>query len=346
MTDRTLFARFLLLLFLGLFLSGFILPRRYDIPYPKTPGPQFTPNVRREHIDAISVNQSELVLVGDSVLYLGIDPDALSGQLDLGTYSMGVPGSGSAVWYLILKNIILDAVPRPKAVVILFRDTMLTAPSYRTTGRYFGIVDEFASRNESLLTRLAYIDQMNPLEKLAEQYLPLYSARWEIREGLDRRIRYTAPGALLGCASDCTDDAINSTFGRDRVDAVALNQAVEDAGAILYSKDAMDFDDQIDGSFLPAMIQLAEENGIVLIFVRTKTLIFPEAAAEPLALRGYIESLDRYLSQQEQVYFIDFAHDARLDNTYFLDSMHFNAEGKTAFTRILADELRPILNRP
>lgn len=342
MNTQAVFSRYLLFLFGTLLVSSFYLPGHYDIPYPQSLGPQFKPNVRRDYIDAISTDQPELVLIGDSVLYLGVDEPMLTNQLGMKTYSLGVPGSGSAAWYLILKNVVLGAAHRPKYVVILFRDTMLTTPSFRTTGRYFGLVDDFAGRKEPLVTQLAFIDQMNPIEKLAEQYFPLYSARWEIRDGLDSRIRYTAPSALLNCPAECTDDAINSIFGRERVDVVALNQAVEDAGQTLYAPAAMDFEDQVERSFLPATIQLARENDLTLVFVRTKTLIFPEYASEPFALRRYIESLDTYLSESG-AYYLDYAHDPRIKDTYFFDSLHFNADGKEAFTQMLADELRPFL---
>ncbi len=343
MNTSSVFSRYLLFLFGILLATSFYLPGRYGIPYPQSLDPQFKPNVKREYVDAISEKQPQLVLVGDSVLYLGVNEEVMSERLGMNTYSLGVPGSGSAVWYLILQNLILEASPRPKYVVVLFRDTMLTVPAYRTTGRYFGVVDDFADRNEPLVAQLAYINQMNPVEKMAEQYFPLYSARWEIRQGLDNRLRYNAPSMLFNCFSECTDEAINSIFGKERVDVTALNQAVEDAGKTLYAPAVMDFNAQLDKSFLPPMIQLAKENDIILIFVRTKTLNFPEISSEPFELRRYVESLSAYLAGQNTVYFLDFAHDPGILNTYFFDSMHFNSEGRQAFTQILADELRPIL---
>jgi lysophospholipase L1-like esterase len=110
----------------------------------------------------------------------------------------------------------------------------------------------------------------------------------------------------------------------------------------LYAPAMMDFDSQVDRSFLPAMLQLAKENDLVLVFVRTKTLIFPEYTSEPFALRSYIQSLNSYVTQRG-AYFLDFAHDARIKDTYFFDNLHFNAEGREAFTQILANELEPLL---
>jgi hypothetical protein len=343
MSQRTLFQRYILYLAISLLILSLYLPLRYGIPYPKPLGPEFKPNVKREYGEVIAERRPEVVLVGDSVLYLGVDQESLSSQLGRETYSIGIPGSGSAVWYLILKNVIIESTPQPKYVMVFFRDTMLTIPSYRTTGRYFGIVDDFAGRNEPLVTELAFIDQMNPLEKLAEGYFPPYNARLEVREGLDNRVRYVAPSLLFDCAVECTDGAVNSVFGQDRVNVTALNQAVEDAGRTLYSPQMMDFDARVERSFLPAMIQLAQENDITLILVRTKTMNFPEENSAPPVLREYISSFDEYLSAQEDVYFLDFGHDPRLLNSYYFDSLHFTDEGKAVFTALLAEELQKIV---
>lgn len=341
MNTRLVFSRYLWLLLGIILISSFYLPSRYGIPFPQTLDPQFSPQVKKEYIDTVFAKSPDLMVIGDSVSE-GVDEEVLAKRLNIKTYRLSIPGSGSAVWYLTIKNVILGSLHHPKYLVIVFRDTMLTAPSYRTTGRYFGLVDDFAGRREALVAQLAYINQMSPLEQLAEQYFPLYSARLKLRDGLDQRVRYMAPAMLLNCSVECTDAAINSIFGKERVDAVALNQAVDDAGQTLYAPAVMDFNSQVDRSFLPAMLQLAKENGLTLIFVRTKTLTFPEYASEPSALRNYIQFLNSYVTQRG-AYFLDFAHDASIKDAYFMDTLHFNAEGKIVFTQILAKELEALL---
>lgn len=338
-----MFSRYIWLLIAVLLIVNPIVPGRYDIPYPQTLGPKFDPIVKRERINAISESKPEIVLIGDSVLYFGIDQKQLTSQLNIETYSLGVPGSASAVWYLTLKNIILDADARPKYVIIFFRDTMLTLPAFRTTGRYFELLDDFAGPREPVVTELAFINQMSPVEKLAEQYFPLYSARWEVRKRLDARLRYGMSSALLNCPEPCADDALNSIFGKQGVDIVALNRAVEDSQQSLYTPAALDFEDQVDKSFLPAIIQKSKDNNITLIFVRTKTLVYPEYASEPSALRNYIQALGAYLAKQDHVVFLDLAHDERIKVEYFSDLLHFNAEGKTAFTKLFAEELKSLI---
>lgn len=328
------------LIFLGAFLlaSGMILPGYYNIPYPAPLGPQFEPGVKQEHVSAIDAEHPEFVLIGDSVLYEGVDPLLLSEESGAEVYSIPVPGSGTASWYLVLKNVILSASQRPKYVVILFRNTMLTVPQYRTTGRYFDLLDDYATRNEPLLAQLAFIDQMSPLEKFAAKYIPLYSARLEMREELDNLLRYKIPFALTGCDRACVDDAVEAMFGRE-VNPSALNQMMEDAALTLYAPQEMDFEKQAGGSFLPYMIDLAQANNITLVFVRTKI-----NGSEPSELAGYNLALDSYLSGHDNVVLLDYSVDPRIVPDDYVDSLHMNATGREKFSKILAEDFREILS--
>jgi hypothetical protein len=339
MDAKTLLRNFLV--FLGVFLlaSGIVLPGYYNIPYPAPLGPQFEPDVKQEHVTAIEASQPDFVLIGDSVLYEGVDPLLLAEESGAAVYSIPVPGSGTASWYLVLKNVILGASHRPRYVAVFFRNTMLTVPQYRTTGRYFDLLDDFAARNEPLLAQLAFIDQMNPLEKFAAQYIPLYSARLELREDLDNLLRYRVPLALTGCARDCVDEAVEAMFGRE-VNPSALNQMMEDAAQTLYDPAEMDFEQQAAGSFLPYMIELAKANNVTLILVRSKI-----NAGEPSALAGYNLALENYLTRRDNVILLDYAADPRLTPADFVDSLHMNADGRQKFSKILAEDFREILAR-
>ncbi len=344
MNSKKLSTRYLYFLMIALLgVNGYI-SFDYKTPYPRPLGPTFTPRVKNEHIKAIDENRPEFVLIGDSTLEEGVEQSLLTQTLGRKTYKLSVRGSASAAWYLVMKNVIMKSTHHPKYVVILFRDTMLTVPYFRTTGRYLELLDDYARKNEPVLIELAFVNQMNPAEKIMEQYLPLYGMRWDIRAELDHRLRYTAP-SLIGCQKDCADDSVHSIFGRE-LDMIALNQMIEDSVDSLYLPDEMDFARHIDTSFLPVMIDLAEDNNTTLIFVRTGTLNnYAPVNSEPLALKNYIKSLNTYLSGHDNVYFLDFAYDPRIDTSFFADSVHFNAHGKELFTPILASELQAILNK-
>lgn len=340
MSSKTFSTRYFYFLIIALMGFNIYIPLHYQTPYPSPLGPTFTPRIKDEHIKAIDANRPEFVLIGDSTLEEGVDQTLLTSELHEETYKLSVRGSATAAWYLVMKNVVMKSAHRPKYIVILFRDTMLTVPYFRTTGRYLELLDDYAGKNEPVLNELAFINQMNPVEKIMEQYLPLYGMRWDIRTGLEHRLRYMAP-SIINCQKDCAEDAVHSIFGRE-LDTIALNQMIEDSVDSLYSPDEMNFDRHIDTSFLPVMIDLAEDNNTSLVFVRTGTLNFPTVESEPQALKNYINLLGAYLADHDNVYFLDLAYDERIDASFFVDSVHFNAHGKELFTPILADELRSI----
>jgi hypothetical protein len=341
MNHKTLLTRYIYFTFILFLLINIYIPFHYKSEYPKKLGPKFTPRVNDEHLANINKSKPELILIGDSTLGLGVNQSLLTEQSNMETYSFAVPGSATAAWYLVMKNIIPKSAEQPKYIAILFRDTMLTAPYFRTTGRYLELLDDYASKNEPLLTKLAFINQMSPLEKFSEKYIPLYGLRWEIRETLDNQLRYLSP-SVLGCERECADEAIKSIFGRE-LNISALSQVMDDAAASLYTTEEMNFDSHIDESFLPPMLELAQKNNTTLIFVRVKTLRYHTLNDQPIALRNYINSLDTYLSSYTNVHYLDFATDERIIDSYFADAIHLNETGRDAFTLILADELSNIL---
>lgn len=335
MNSRQNFLRFLTAFGVVLLASGILLPRRYNFNYPATLGPVFDARVKGEHLQGIQQSRPSFVLLGDSTLYEGVDPALFAEGLGMPVYEMATPGSGTAAWYLQIKNIILESSHRPKYVVVFFRNTMLTVPQYRTTGRYFALLDDYATKNEPLVSELAFVNPMNPVERFAEQYLPLYTARVEIRDDLDNAIRYLPP-RLFGCNRDCANEAVSSIFGRE-VDPVALNLAQEDAAKTLYAQEELDFQAQLETSLLPHMIALTQKNNVNLIFVRTR-IFGPEPE-----MSAYRNSLDAYLTGQDGVFLLDFWQDPRIIEEYYVDSLHMNALGKKEFTKILIEEFKAIL---
>lgn len=337
MNSRKALSRYLIFL-IGFMLAGNIfLSNHYNIPYPAPLGPQFEAGIKDEHMRRITETQPDLVLIGDSVLYEGVDPILLSEQLGKKTYAITVPGSGTASWYLLMKNVIFESPYRPKYITILFRNTMLTVPQYRTTGKYFPLLDDFATKKEPLVTELAFVNQMSPLERFMQRYIPVYSARLEIRTDMDNMLRYKPTSMVLNCDRTCTDNAVGSIFGRE-VDPIALSQMLEDAAKTLYDPKEMDFEKQLGTSLLPYIIELAKKNDVSLVFVRTKVF-----GPNPAALNEYSEALDRYLSGHHGVFLLDFSHDTRITQIHYVDSLHPNQFGKREFTKMLADEFKNII---
>lgn len=329
-----------LIVFVGAF-SVFI-AQRYQVTYPKPIGPTLDEYYKRTDTKRITELQPRVVLVGDSVLVLSVDPEGLSREMDVPVYGIGMPGSASAVWYLVLKNDIVPVPePRPDILVLIFRDTILTRPGYRVYGSYFDQIDEYATPADTELIQRAYINSMNPLEKMAEGYFPIYGSRWRVRETLDYYIRFTLTGLLLDCKRGCTTEAMSKVFEAANMEQNILGDAIGAAETYLYTDRAFDFDREVDRSFLPEMIRLCRESGIQLVVVRTKTLRYKETS-EPAALKRYIENLSAYL-EENGVILLDFSNDPRLKDEYFIDQLHLDMTGRDIFTQMLADELGSLL---
>jgi len=314
-------------------------PVYFNGPYPHPPGPTFDRAVSKLYFHQISQRGSVLVFLGDSILTKGVDEAAFEEQTGLRTFKLDIPGSSSALWYLVLKSNLVPSDPPPRYLVVLFRATMLTAPAFRVTGPYFGLIDKFAGRKDELLLERAYLAQSSPLQTALEMYFPLYTYRAEVRESLDAGLRHTLPG-LLDCASACADDAMAYALGEVQPDILAtfIIQAEQD----LYAPEQLDFAAQVERSFLPEMVRLAQSRGIQLIFVRTPTRIFPNIGSEPDGLETYMKDLTGYLAERD-IPLLDLGWVAGIGSEHFTDPHHMSPEGKEIFTAILVDAMKDLL---
>ncbi len=336
------FLRYLLLLLAVLGALTLLIPRAFDAPYPGQAGPTFDNAVRNRYTNILEEYQIKVALMGDSVLEQSVDGQALSEALKTPSYPIAIPGSTAPFWYLILKNIILEADPRPEVVVLLYRDTILTLPDFHVKGGYVNELDQFATAHEEVLLERAYLNFMNPLEKWALTWFPLYSSRQQITDFVDYYARNMLPALFLPCRGNCLDRAHAAIFHIDNVVPEFQEAALVEDEEFLFTARAMDFTGQVEKSFLPEIIRLARENGIHLILVHERTFLFPAAAAEPKALQEYKREMAEYL-ETEGVTLLDFSYDPRLPREYFVDVLHMNEAGKAAFTELLAEALMPLM---
>jgi hypothetical protein len=336
-----LFFRYLILLTVTIAISWLAIPRWLHLDFPQQAGPEFDKRARKTFITMLDNDKPDIVLLGDSTLMDGVDTEKLSEHIGKKASSFSAPGLASAYWYIVLKNSIVVAEHHPQAVVVVFRDTMLTAPGYRVYGAYFERIDEYARHQEPVLLERAYLNQMNPLEIWSEKHFPLYSAGETIRQKIDFRIRYTVPG-WLNCDMDCTDSSMNAVFTAADLEPGQLRNAVATAESYLYTPAQLDFSRQVEKSFLPEMIRMTQKNGIQLIVVRIKHQTTGTNSMETPAAKKYIADLSKYL-QDQGVSFLDYGQDPKLTSEYFKDMLHLNPQGRVVFTKILANGLNETL---
>ena len=339
-----LFARFFICFFLLLAVAWQALPRLYGSSYPKPLGPEVDRHIRYNYMEQLIAEHDRVVLLGDSALFNSVDQAAFQQALGLNTLDIAIPGSASALWYLIFENNLVDSSFRPRAVVIFFRDSQLTTADFRVTGKYFVTLDEYAGLNDTLFVQRAFIDPMNPVEKLAEMYLPLYGERLALRQTQDYWIKYKIPALLARCDQTCADAAIKRVFSQGGIDQDEFGNEVAAGESTLYDLQNLLFDRQLNRSFLPEMIRLAKQKDIRLIMVRQKTLRFSTSMSEPPALSFYMHDLQAYLAQNG-VPLVDFSSDERLKASFFSDPVHMNKTGQAAFTQMAVEALEPLIKK-
>lgn len=338
------FLKYLAALLLTLAVLTWYIPARYGLEYPQSAGPRFTEEIRKVHARIIEENQVEVVLVGDSTLDRSVDETRFSETLGQRAHAIKVPASSTALWYLVLKNIIIgETVDHPDTMILMFRDTILTLPNYHVGGGRIAEIDEYATAHEEFVVQTAYLNFMNPLEIAAERYFPLYGARRRITDSAELYSRALLPGLLLSCGLECSARVFGNVFVNiENIDPNASQGFLMSEEEKLYSARAMDFDAQLGRSFLPELIRLARENGITLIFVHARTLTFPTPESQPDGLAEYKSDLFAYLARNN-IPVLDYSFDPRFPPEYFADPLHMNAEGQALFSRILGVDILALI---
>jgi hypothetical protein len=337
------FRNYLLTLLVTSVLVSACVLQRYHAAYPGTVGPELDDSISTQYRDAIASQQPEIVVLGDSMVQENVDAKALASRLGRTVYSIGYPGSSSAVWYLIVRHEIVEAPVKPRTLVILFRDTMLTQPSHRISPFDDKAVDVFASMDDSLVLERAFLNQINSLGKLMEAYVPFYASQGAIQAEVSQALRYGSARWIMDCSRKCVDDAVLTVLGRSRMSAETVQQEVVSVESPLYSARALNFDARLDESFLPEIVRLCRENNIELIFVRSRKQYYAGMPGEPRGLQAYLGGLQEYLDANGVAY-LDMNGDPRLVPAIYTDPIHVSAQGRQVFTQVLTDLLAPLLS--
>lgn len=296
----------------------------------------------------------DVAVLGNSVTAAAVDADALGEALGLVASDLTLNGSASALWYLLLKNVVARAegAARPRVVVLGFRDVFLTEPDYRTDGRYRTIVDWFADADEPLLDRRALLRDTGELELLALGHWSAWQRRAELRAGAEALAKEGVAARIAGRPPGDLAAAVDRVFAeeRKRDDAVTAAQSRAEVQIEPYH---FDFGAQLERSLLPEMIRSARAADVRLVLVRmpnrrsaearVRALDLPDWASEWLP--GYMDGLLAYLAR-EGVDVIDLDGDPRIPFEWYANGDHLGPDpGRREFTRILAEELAPLLQR-
>ena len=249
----------------------------------------------KKEIKKIKQTEPDIVLMGNSMLEEGIDVSLLNKYLNAKFHKFAIPGSASASWYLMLKNIIIAAEPSPQTVVLFFRDPFITHAKYRTSGKYEKNILKFASPNEPLVAELVYGD----MSQKTLGKLPIYGYKNKISEDVTTAIKEIS-ATSLGLNVKQLDKTLKTSFAAEKTRQTEVTKAQEVAESYTaFSPDEFDFQKKLSQSFLPAIVALAQENEINLILVRVRKRDAAKGKELPANVVNYIKAMDNYLEKED-----------------------------------------------
>ena len=254
------------------------------------PPPPRAPFDRRA-LEQLKRQNPEFVLIGNSMVQTRFDENLLRRLLRPHRVAvLGVSATKSAVWYLMLKNLVVLSGTHPR-VIQFFRDGELTDPRARALGPEHIKLERVSVDSEPLvegklapplrepIARLGWFrDRVMPFSRLHVKTVPVLD---DIAVAFSRLLWPNAE-------RDARMREINDLFalGNLRTQEVAADPVVGGGMA--------NFKDLVDASFLPDTCRLAKEHGIPLTFVRVRTRDAASGVPDDFE-RQYIADLARYV---------------------------------------------------
>lgn len=290
--------------------------------------------------DTVEDCRAEVVFVGNSLVGYGVDPDVFAKASGRPTARVWNPGAASAWWYLASKNHVVAAEPRPKWLVIVYRDYFLTDPTANTQDNFAEDIRLVAGEDEPLLEELTYDRVLPPFEAAIRRRWPVYHDRHRHRTAIEEGVRDTVTSWFGDSTNRLARKALRPR-GSDRDHIMGIHVA----NSLERWKDRHDFAAEVETSYLPHLIELAHTNDVGLVFVKNPMMLhilMPHE--EPEHYLRYARELEAYL-EARSVPHLDFSYDPRIRPEHFLDGVHLNKKGKAHYSRILAEALEPIFTR-
>jgi hypothetical protein len=256
--------------------------------------PEPTPAERIRSFDArplaeLRASKPRNVLIGNSMLDSRIDPGLLASEIGVPVGSLMRYGSASAVWYLLMKNYVAEANLGDCTVAVFYRDTALTEPGLRLWRREAlraisreddpTLEEILAERGSSWQqrTRHAALVWANPDAWRS-------SFRNAVNHAALRRNR-SAGGVDM---TEVNVQRINAVFALDDLRGEDGDEIPESRNLARY-----DFGSNVEHSFLPHMLDLADQNGFKLWFVQASVDPAETALRAPMR-RLWMNTRDRF----------------------------------------------------
>ena len=265
------------------------------------------------------------VVIGDSMAGSRIDPALLTRLTGRLVAPLEYAGSGTAWWYLVLKNWVVPSGIHPQRVFIFFRDTNLTDVLFKIDATW--ALDSAAHDREPELNALLARREGHTFYGIDTAIERIYEAS-EARQSVDAGVTEWPAKAIFAYRREQSLflDGLNTRFGLDhlrQMDAADM-RATEDRDA--------NFDAFIGTSPLPLMLDEARRARLTLCFVRVQRR--PVDGRPPYqspALRQYMTKLRAYIEGHGGELRDDTGDPLETLDMY-VDGDHLSPEGRRRYT--------------
>lgn len=285
--------------------------------------------------NTLQSSPAEVVVLGNSMVGYGFDDLLFSRLSNHSTISIWRKGTASAWYYMALKNLILSN-SKPRNVVIIFRDNVLTRPDLRVWGQFKNDIDALVQSDSALLDELAYLNHKNTNYYLTN-YVPLYAERWLWSDKIKFMIEEYVSRDLLGIETSGLISSLNNLFTFDGIKYREIgNQSYY--SSTLLEPENLRFSENLITSFLPHIVQLCKRQEVNLITIRIQRLVDLEKLRDTKLIDQYIMDFADY-AEQEGFVFIDSTDKDWLQSSHYATNDHLTASGKQQFTSEIFREL-------
>tara|TARA_B100001971_G_C18241316_1_gene571137 strand:+ start:1340 stop:2287 length:948 start_codon:yes stop_codon:yes gene_type:complete len=265
-------------------------------------------------IENLEQQNPSLIFLGNSILDTRIDPKTVSEITGIPTQSLAINGSAAGIWYLQLKNIIGQTSIKSPIVHIFFYDNLITQPISTTGGSNKNLIEPLLVYPEELFFSISRDTSWN--DDLTLSIYPIIKRREEIKTYLNQF------ASLFS--------SIDSESVQFKIDSFGKRQTLLKPNIRKYKP----FYEEIENSFLPAIIQIAKEKKIDLVLVKTsKNPSISTKIEIQILQKSYVENLSSYLNSNG-VHFIDMTGVDWIDATMFYDSAHIWSRYKIHYTKL------------
>lgn len=322
------------------------------VPAGPTKGTGATTIDVKKTIAALQAAQPDYIGIGNSMLFsrLGHTPDEMSALTGKKFFFILKNGSTSAIWYLVLKNIVAASGVHPKLVFFFIRDNELTAPLPDSESNDSPFLKSLRGPEEPELDRLMGLTagQNGNAVSLKHRFQD-----WFRFPGWTDRL----PRALIDISMDIGGAgeskkaqrfALADRFSLDhlRGDLASDRPAADsDSGLALdpYNLPGSSCEESMAAAPLTEIMKVAANHSLKLLFFRVKRR--PDAdgnvANEPDAMKAYASRLKTVIEAQGGLFF-DETYDPTIRLSDYLDGDHIRRERMDWYRRYFWERMAPM----